>query len=155
MIILRTAITGTAPHGREGYYFGASGQYRLLDAARAYTGALYKLGKSADPEPITYAKEEIDKYLGGVCCIFILIMSDINVHERTERVSWFELEVQSRACEGTRMEAHQNHRGFLCLHTYGGGSHRTGSVQSSRFLIRKDKESILEGRVYGADKTGK
>ncbi|KZV69699.1 NAD(P)-binding protein [Peniophora sp. CONT] len=65
MIILRAAIAGTAPHGREGHYFGASGQYRLLDAAKAYTAVLYKLGKSKTPEPTTYTKEEIDRYFGG------------------------------------------------------------------------------------------
>ena len=67
MIVLRAALSGTAPHGRDGHYFAASGEYRLLDAAKAYTGALHKLGKSKTPEPTTYSKEEIDKYFGGVC----------------------------------------------------------------------------------------
>ena len=66
MIVLRAALSGAAPHGREGHYFAASGEYRLLDAAKAYTGALYKLGKSKTPEPTTYSKEEIDQYFGGV-----------------------------------------------------------------------------------------
>ncbi|VDC00638.1 unnamed protein product [Peniophora sp. CBMAI 1063] len=65
LIVLRAALADTAPHGREGVYFGASGEYRLYDAAKAYTAALYKLGKSKSPEPTTYTKEEIDRYLGG------------------------------------------------------------------------------------------
>ena len=66
MVVLRAALSGAAPHGREGHYFAAGGEYRLLDAAKAYTGALYKLGKSKTPDPTTYSQEEIDKYFGGV-----------------------------------------------------------------------------------------
>ncbi|VDB99967.1 unnamed protein product [Peniophora sp. CBMAI 1063] len=65
IIILCAALDGTAPHGRQGFYFGASGHYRLLDAAKVYTSALHALGKSASPEPTAYTKEDIDKYLGG------------------------------------------------------------------------------------------
>lgn len=91
IIILRAALAGTAPHGREGFYFGESGEYRLLDAAKVYTAALHELGKSKTPEPTTYTKEDIDKYLDGVRTWFwfdtgaigILTLDRVNILVRT------------------------------------------------------------------------
>ncbi|KZV69697.1 NAD-P-binding protein [Peniophora sp. CONT] len=65
MLILRSALKDEAPHGREGYYFGVNGEYQLLDAARAYTAKLHALGMSQTADPITWSKEDVDKYLGG------------------------------------------------------------------------------------------
>lgn len=66
MVVFRAALAGTAPHGREGIYFGENGEYRHIDAARVYTEALHALGKSKTPEPTMFSQEEMDKYFGGV-----------------------------------------------------------------------------------------
>ena len=54
------------PHGREGYYFTESGEYRLYDVAKAYSQALYDLGKGKSPEPTTYSADEVQKYFGVI-----------------------------------------------------------------------------------------
>ncbi|KAF8271196.1 hypothetical protein EI94DRAFT_1721100 [Lactarius quietus] len=65
-IILDAALANpNTPHGREGYYFGASGEYRLHDLAKAYSQALYELGKGKSPEPTRFTAEEAQKYFGG------------------------------------------------------------------------------------------
>jgi hypothetical protein len=69
-VILHAALKGSAPHGREGIFFGENGEYRLLDAARAYTKALYDLGKSKTPDPVTFTEDEVQKYLGVRCLHF-------------------------------------------------------------------------------------
>ncbi|KAI0303684.1 hypothetical protein B0F90DRAFT_1708142 [Multifurca ochricompacta] len=65
-IILDAALSdpGT-PHGREGFYFGENGEYRLYDVARAYSQALYDLGKGRSPDPTSFTSEEAEKYFGG------------------------------------------------------------------------------------------
>ncbi|KAJ7645086.1 NAD(P)-binding protein [Mycena polygramma] len=52
-------------HGREGFYFGASGEHSLLDVAKAIGAALVALGKSDNPEPTTFTQAELDKYFNG------------------------------------------------------------------------------------------
>jgi hypothetical protein len=37
------------PHGREGYYFGASDEYRLYDLAKAYSQSFIRLGQGKEP----------------------------------------------------------------------------------------------------------
>ncbi|KAI0035951.1 hypothetical protein K488DRAFT_42144 [Vararia minispora EC-137] len=64
-LVLRAALDGTAPHGREGYFFGESGEYCLIDAARAYTKTLYELGKSKTAEPDPFTVEDAQKYFKG------------------------------------------------------------------------------------------
>ena len=54
------------PHGREGYYFGASDEYRLYDLAKAYSQALYDLGKGKSPDPTPFTAEEAQKYFGVI-----------------------------------------------------------------------------------------
>ncbi|KAK7044261.1 hypothetical protein VNI00_007983 [Paramarasmius palmivorus] len=54
-----------AGHGREGYYFGASGEHRLYDVSRAIGEAFVELGISDNAEPTTFTPEEIDKYFNG------------------------------------------------------------------------------------------
>lgn len=44
------------PHGREGFYFGASNEYRLYDLAKAYTRALYELGKGKSRTDAIYRR---------------------------------------------------------------------------------------------------
>lgn len=53
-------------HGREGYYFGESGEIELGEWNRAIGKALVRFGKIADPVPVPYTKEEVAKYWGGV-----------------------------------------------------------------------------------------
>ncbi|KAI9439805.1 hypothetical protein H4582DRAFT_1549586 [Lactarius indigo] len=66
-IILDAALSNSnTPHGREGYYFGASDEYKLYDLAKAYSQALYDLGKGKSPEPTPFTAEEAQKYFGGV-----------------------------------------------------------------------------------------
>jgi len=65
-VVLDAALTNpNTPHGREGYYFGASDEYRLYDLAKAYSQALYDLGKGKSPEPTPFTAEEAQKYFGG------------------------------------------------------------------------------------------
>jgi hypothetical protein len=64
-IVLDAALSDpNTPHGREGYYFGASDEYRLYDLAKAYSQALYDLGKGKSPEPTPFTEEEAQKYFG-------------------------------------------------------------------------------------------
>ncbi|KAH8990309.1 hypothetical protein EDB92DRAFT_1865722 [Lactarius akahatsu] len=66
-IILDAALSDpNTPHGRDGYYFGASDEYRLYDLAKAYSQVLYDLGKGKSPEPTSFTAEEAQKYFGGV-----------------------------------------------------------------------------------------
>ena len=66
-MILDAALTNpNTPHGREGYYFGASDEYRLYDLAKAYSQALYDIGKGKSPEPTPFTTEEAQKYFGVI-----------------------------------------------------------------------------------------
>jgi hypothetical protein len=66
-IIFDAALANqNVPHGREGFYFGASDEYRLYDLAKAYSRALYDLGKGKSPEPTSFTAEEIQKYFGVI-----------------------------------------------------------------------------------------
>ncbi|KAF4612137.1 hypothetical protein D9613_004521 [Agrocybe pediades] len=60
---IRANHNGVA-HGREGYFFGESGEHTMYEVAKAIGEALVALGKSDNPEPSTFTKEEVDKYLG-------------------------------------------------------------------------------------------
>ncbi len=53
-------------HGREGYYFAENGEYKLYDVAKAYSQALYDLGKGKSPDPTTYSADEVQKYFGVI-----------------------------------------------------------------------------------------
>lgn len=65
-VVLDAALANpNTPHGREGYYFGASDEYKLYDLAKAYSRALYDLGKGKSPEPTPFTAEEAQKYFGG------------------------------------------------------------------------------------------
>lgn len=61
------------PHGREGYFFGASGEHNLYDVGKAVAEALYALGKGQGTEPTTFTKEEIDEYFGGSVRFYIVM----------------------------------------------------------------------------------
>ena len=66
-ILLDAAISDpNLAHGREGYYFADNGEYRLYDVAKAYSQALYDLGKGKSPEPTTYSADEVQKYFGVI-----------------------------------------------------------------------------------------
>ena len=58
-------------HGREGYYFAENGEYRLHDVAKAYSQALYDLGKGKSPEPTTYSADEVEKYFGVIASFHV------------------------------------------------------------------------------------
>jgi hypothetical protein len=51
-------------HGREGYYFCENGEYKLYDVAKAYSQALYDLGKGKSPDPTAFSADEVQKYFG-------------------------------------------------------------------------------------------
>lgn len=57
----------SVPHGREGFYFGASGEHTLYDIGKTIGQALVDIGRAKSAEPTTFSKEELDKYFGGVC----------------------------------------------------------------------------------------
>lgn len=63
----------TTGHGREGFYFGENGEHSLYEVGKAIGEALVALGKSDNPEPTTFSKEEIDKYfrvsISGYCAL--------------------------------------------------------------------------------------
>lgn len=59
--IISNPATG---HGREGIYFGESGEHSLYDIGKAIGEALVALGKAKSPGPTTFTKEELDKYFG-------------------------------------------------------------------------------------------
>ena len=64
-VIFDSALSDpNTPHGREGYYFGASDEYKLYDLAKAYSQVLYDLGKGKSPEPTPFTAEEAQKYFG-------------------------------------------------------------------------------------------
>jgi len=65
-ILLDTILSDpNLAHGREGYYFAENGEYKLYDVAKAYSQALYDLGKGKSPEPTSFTAEEAQKYFGG------------------------------------------------------------------------------------------
>ncbi|KAJ7485954.1 NAD-binding protein [Mycena latifolia] len=55
----------TTGHGRNGFYFGASGEHSLYEVGKAIGAALVALGKSTNPEPTTFTQAELDKYFQG------------------------------------------------------------------------------------------
>ncbi|KAF4613992.1 hypothetical protein D9613_007778 [Agrocybe pediades] len=57
----------TTGHGREGFYFGETGEHTMQEVGKAIQDALIALGKAKtnDTEPSTFTQEEIDKYLDG------------------------------------------------------------------------------------------
>lgn len=63
---IRTDPEGT-PHGREGYYFGASGEHLMYDVCKAVAEVLVERGKGKSPEPTTFSQGDLDKYFNGVC----------------------------------------------------------------------------------------
>jgi len=52
-------------HGREGFYFGETAEHTLYEVGKAIGEALVALGKSDNPEPTPFTKEEIEKYFAG------------------------------------------------------------------------------------------
>ncbi|KAL1762272.1 hypothetical protein FB107DRAFT_268554 [Schizophyllum commune] len=53
------------PHGREGYYFGATEEHSWYEASRAIGEAMVALGKTDNPEPTSFTDEEIAKWYKG------------------------------------------------------------------------------------------
>ncbi|TFK28556.1 NAD(P)-binding protein [Coprinopsis marcescibilis] len=52
-------------HGREGFYFGESGEHTLYQISKRIAEVFVALGISKSDEPTTFTKEEIDKYFEG------------------------------------------------------------------------------------------
>ncbi|CAK5267088.1 unnamed protein product [Mycena citricolor] len=52
-------------HGYEGFFFGASDDHTLLEVAKEIGKALVATGRSDNPEPTSFTKEELDKYFQG------------------------------------------------------------------------------------------
>ncbi|KAF8896241.1 hypothetical protein BD779DRAFT_1608539 [Infundibulicybe gibba] len=66
LVLYESIVTKPATgHGREGIYFGASGEHSLYDIGKAIAQALFDLGKGKSTEPTTFTKEEVDKYFDG------------------------------------------------------------------------------------------
>jgi hypothetical protein len=66
IILLDKTISNpdNAPHGREGFYFGANGEHKLYDLCKAIARALVDVGKGKDGEPTTFTEEEFVQYIG-------------------------------------------------------------------------------------------
>lgn len=60
---IRADPEGT-PNGREGYYFGASGEHNLYDVCKKIAEVLVQKGKGKSPEPTTFTQADLDKYFG-------------------------------------------------------------------------------------------
>jgi len=59
LLLFNTILTDpNTPHGREGYYFGESDEHTLYEVGKAIGEALVELGKSDNPEPSSFTKEE-------------------------------------------------------------------------------------------------
>ncbi|KAF9531406.1 hypothetical protein CPB83DRAFT_917504 [Crepidotus variabilis] len=52
-------------HGRDGYYFGENGEHTLYEVGKAIGEVLVAKGKTGDPEPTTFTKEELATYFKG------------------------------------------------------------------------------------------
>ena len=50
-----------APHGREGFYFGESGEHSLYDIGKKVAEVLVELGIGQSTEPTTFSEEEVKK----------------------------------------------------------------------------------------------
>jgi len=61
---IRADPEGT-PNGREGYYFGASGEHKLYDVCKKVAEVLVQKGKGQEPEPTTFTQADLDKYFDG------------------------------------------------------------------------------------------
>ncbi|KAI0091003.1 NAD-P-binding protein [Irpex rosettiformis] len=67
-IILYDAIIsspGAVGHGRDGFYFGESGEFLWYDLATSIGKALVKRGISKSDEPASFTDEELAKYFGS------------------------------------------------------------------------------------------
>ena len=64
-IIVYDAILAGKPagHGREGFYFGESGEHTLYDVGKRIVEVLVERGLAVDLEPTSFTKEDVDKYL--------------------------------------------------------------------------------------------
>ncbi|KAF8994636.1 hypothetical protein BDQ17DRAFT_1311401 [Cyathus striatus] len=51
-------------HGREGFFFGENGEHTLYQVGEAIAKALFEIGIGKSLQPITFTKEETDKYFG-------------------------------------------------------------------------------------------
>ena len=65
LLIFNAAVTKSEiGYGINGYYFGENGEHSLYVVGKAIAETLVKLGIGSSPEPTTFTKQEIDKYLG-------------------------------------------------------------------------------------------
>lgn len=64
------------PHGREGYYFVENGEYKLYDLAKAYSQALYDVGKGKSPDPTSFTADEVQKYFGVITSLHVSLGHD-------------------------------------------------------------------------------
>ncbi len=52
-------------HGREGYYFGESGEHTWYDISKAISRVLVELGLGKSEEPTAFTPEELVQYFGS------------------------------------------------------------------------------------------
>lgn len=65
-------------HGREGFYFSENGEHTLYQVGKAIGEALVSLGKTTDPEPSSFTKEEVEMYLFVCGCPRTMILQFLN-----------------------------------------------------------------------------
>lgn len=52
------------------------GEYMLYDVAKAYSQALYDLGKGKSADPTTYSADEVQKYFGVITSFHVDVIQD-------------------------------------------------------------------------------
>ncbi|WOO80733.1 putative protein [Vanrija pseudolonga] len=65
LVYRQATAPGPGDHGENGYFFGETGEYSLLQAYEAIGAQLFALGLVESPTPKPLSDDEIDKYIGG------------------------------------------------------------------------------------------
>ena len=120
---IRTDPEGT-PHGREGYYFGASGEHLMYDVCKAVAEVLVERGKGKSPEPTTFSQGDLDKYFNGVCPSLPSIQAPEHgvthsISSVLVTLSRYELPLCGKQVVLYRMETKEDYCRFPCLHPSG------------------------------------
>lgn len=64
-LVYQHALAGDIGHGRQGYYFGESGEHSLFGLGQAIGNALVAAKIADAAQPTTFTQEDLDKYMGG------------------------------------------------------------------------------------------
>ena len=122
-IIVYNALTnnpGTTGHGRDGYYFGITGEYSWYELSKEISRTLVELGVHKESEPDSFTRDELLKYFGSPVSVRIssrrLGRRLIRVTRRTGNwpVFWHELSRCSEALKISWMEPQEGDTRYAC-----------------------------------------